>query len=464
MAKISWEESILLEHDVAQIISEQEDYGVYFNIGKAHYFVTDLEEKKEELYSKIRKYLTYDIICKENNSQETKEYKVDNFGTYTLYKGEKQFVKKIRNKDQSYTSSVVKWYPDGLDIVSGPFSRISIEEPQISKRQLIIKQLLLYGWKPEIFTEKGSPKLTVEGEPVDTLLDVGPFGQDLALWYIYNHRQSQIQGFFNHVREDGRISAQCNPCGTNTFRAKHRVVANIPRPTSVYGKEMRSLFCVAKDRVFVGADVAGLELRMLAHHMKDPEFIDQILHGDIHTFNQHKAGLPTRDDAKTFIYAFLYGAGDAKIGRIVNGTAKDGKRLKEEFLDGLPRLKVLISKVQRFAETRGWIPSIDDRKIYIRSYEGKILVHTALNALLQANGSIVTKRAMVIADKEIKRRGLDCHQIIFYHDEMAYDCNPDCKEEVSDILLESMKQAGEFYNLDIPITGDVKFGDNWGIH
>lgn len=161
---------------------------------------------------------------------------------------------------------------------------------------------------------------------------------------------------------------------------------------------------------------------------------------------------------------FLYGAGDAKVGSIVGGTSKQGKHLKETFLSSLPALSNLSNKVRNFAQKYGFLPAIDGRKIYVRVFEGKILVHTALNCLLQANGSIVTKRAMVIAAKEIKRRGLNAHQIIFYHDEMAYDSSPECAEEVGEILIDSMRKAGEYYKLNIPITGEYKIGMDWGVH
>lgn len=351
-------------------------------------------------------------------------------------------------------------------MVEGEFSRISIEEPSISKRDQISKTLLKHGWKPEEFTETGKPKLTEKGKPVDTLSQVGEFGKSLADWYTFNHRQSQITGFLQYVRNDSRIAAQCQACATNTFRAKHRVVANIPRPTSLFGKEMRSLFGVSGDRVFVGADLSGLELRMLAHHMDDKDYIDQILNGDIHTYNLGMGSpyLTTRDQAKTFIYMFIYGGGDEKAGKVIEGTSKQGRLLKEKFLESLPALGNLIDKAKKFAEKYGYLPAIDKRKIFIRRFEGKLLVHTALNALLQANGSIIAKRSMVIAYDEIRRRGLDATQIIFYHDEVAYDSAPDCADEVGQILIDSMRLAGEYYNLNIPIAGEYKLGKDWSVH
>lgn len=245
---------------------------------------------KEEKYSLIRPHLNYEIINEETRSKED-QYEFN-------------YVRKIRLKNGNYTSSVLNWYDDP-SVVDAEFSRISIEEPSISKRQIISKQLLAMGWKPKEFTETGQPKLTDKGLPVDTLLEVGEFGKDLADWYTFSHRRNQIEGFLQYVRDDSRIPAMCQPCSTNTFRSKHRVVVNIPRPTSLFGREIRSLFGVREGRVFVGADLSGLELRMLCHHMNDPEYIRQVLEGDIHEYNRMKANLPTRDNAKSFIYSFL---------------------------------------------------------------------------------------------------------------------------------------------------------------
>lgn len=162
--------------------------------------------------------------------------------------------------------------------------------------------------------------------------------------------------------------------------------------------------------------------------------------------------------------AWLYGGGPTKIGSIVGGGIKQGKKLIDNFMEGLPSVAILIKKVKTFASNRGYLPSIDNRKIYVRSFQGKVLVHTALNCLLQANGSIVTKRAMIIANNRIKELKLDAHQIVFYHDEFAFDCDPLCAEEVGNILIDSMRLAGEYYNLKIPIAGEYVIGRDWSTH
>ncbi len=448
MAQIDWADGIRLEHEVSMLIREQERSGIYFDVPKAHHYIKLLESMKSQKYDCIRPHLGFDVINLEKKDKETGQYSC---------------VRKIANKNGTYTTSVLNHFPDP-SICCAAFSRVQFEEPTISKRQLIVKQLLKMGWQPEEFTEKGFPKLTNQDGPVETLEQVGAFGKDLSLWYVYNHRQSQINGFLPHVREDQRISAQMNTCATNTFRAAHKVVANIPRPSSVFGKEMRGLFRVSEGRAFVGADASGLELRILAHHMNDADYTEQILSGDIHTYNQQMAGLPDRNSAKTFIYAFLYGAGDAKIGSIIGGSAKQGKLLKDTFFQSIPALASLADNVRRFASAKGYLPSVDKRKIFVRSFEGKLLLHTALNCLLQANGSIVVKRAMVIASNEIKRRKLDAFQILFYHDEVAYDSAPECAEEVGQIIVDSMRLAGEYYHLRIPIAGEYKIGKDWSIH
>lgn len=159
---------------------------------------------------------------------------------------------------------------------------------------------------------------------------------------------------------------------------------------------------------------------------------------------------------------WLYGAGNEKLGNIVGKGSKAGAELKSKLLKNIPALGKLMNKVKEFIEVKGYIPSIDKRKIRIRSHEGRYLTHTGLNALLQASGSIVVKRALVIIDKEIKRRGLDAKQIIFYHDESLYCCEESVAYEVAKITEDGFRLAGEYYNLRIPIAGKSAIGKTWG--
>jgi DNA polymerase I-like protein with 3'-5' exonuclease and polymerase domains len=155
------------------------------------------------------------------------------------------------------------------------------------------------------------------------------------------------------------------------------------------------------------------------------------------------------------------GSGDPKTGSVVGGGAKDGKVLKNSFFKNVPALGKLITKIKGFVEKHGYIPSIDGRKIFIRKFEGRYLLHTALNALLQASGSIVVKYAIVLANKEIKKRRLDSYQVIFMHDEIQVSVLEEHADEVGQIVVDSFKASGIHFKLRIPLDGEYKKGNNW---
>src|SRR5690606_28269302 len=195
-----------------------------------------------------------------------------------------------------------------------------------------------------------------------------------------------------------------NTIGAVTGRCTHSNpnIAQVPGVGSPYGKECRELFCVDEGYKLVGADASGLELRCLAHYMARYDggaYAKILLEGDIHTENQKAAGLPTRDDAKRFIYSFLYGAGDAKIGQIIGKGEAAGKKLKENFLKRTPALKRLREDVAAAVKKRGYLIGIDGRKLHVRSE------HAALNTLLQSAGALLVKQATVNLYRELSRRG-----------------------------------------------------------
>jgi DNA polymerase I-like protein with 3'-5' exonuclease and polymerase domains len=265
---------------------------------------------------------------------------------------------------------------------------------------------------------------------------------------------------------------------------KHRSVANIPKPSSdkktheliyfpddqpvFFGTEMRDLFRAAPGRVLVGRDASGLELRCFAHYIDDEVYTEAILNGDIHTYNQEMAGLPTRDAAKTFIYAFLYGAGDAKLGSIVlpDGTIAEqkvmGAKMKAAFLAANPKLKKLIKDVKK-ASQRGWLRGLDGRKIMMRQFEGRVMEHKALNTLLQCAGAVIMTTARIWLHEKIIELNLDkhCQKVLDYHDEETYECDPEYAEQLRDLMIESVVVAGKILALNLPLDADAKIGQTW---
>jgi len=215
---------------------------------------------------------------------------------------------------------------------------------------------------------------------------------------------------------------------------------------------MRSLFTVPDDKVLLGADLSGLELRCLAHYMKDDKYTQELLTGDIHTANQKSAGLDTRDKAKTFIYAFLYGAGDKKIGSISGGGIEEGKVLKENFLNNTPALKTLRDRVGK-ASDKGYLKALDGRHIRVRSE------HASLNFLLQSAGAIISKRAWAIFH-ELARQ-FKYKQLGVIHDEIQIECDPLDAEVLGKLVVQAMEETTNYYKLNCPITGEYKIGRSW---
>jgi len=231
-------------------------------------------------------------------------------------------------------------------------------------------------------------------------------------------------------------------------------MAQVPRVGSPFGEECRAFFIVPSGKRLVGVDASGLELRMLAHYMGDPNYVTEVTQGDVHTANQKAAMLPTRNDAKTFIYAFLYGAGPAKIGSIVGGDAKVGARLIEKFLDNTPALKRLRTSVAA-ASQRGYLVGLDGRRMRIRSE------HSALNTLLQGAGAVVMKKALVIFDEAVKLKGVDVSYVANVHDEFQLEVKEEHAEEVGKLAVWSIEEAGRLLSLKCPTTGEYRVGNNW---
>jgi len=188
--------------------------------------------------------------------------------------------------------------------------------------------------------------------------------------------------------------------------------------------------------------------------MNDKEYTNEILHGDIHTANQQLAGLESRDQAKTFIYAFLYGAGDAKLGTIVGGNASSGSTLRARFLDGLPALRTLTERVQRDAE-KEVLEGLDGRLLHVRS------AHAALNTLLQGAGAIVMKKALTLLDEYARLWNLNYSFIGNIHDEVQSEVEPEQADKFGRLAVSCLQAAGIALELNCPLTGEYKVGRSW---
>ena len=231
-------------------------------------------------------------------------------------------------------------------------------------------------------------------------------------------------------------------------------MAQVPAVYSPYGKECRACWTVEEGNVLLGVDASGLEIRMLAHYMNDEEYTNEIINGDIHTSNQKLAQLESRDKAKTFIYALMYGAGDEKLGTVVGGTTADGKRARQYFFDNKPSFKSLRDRVQR-ASAKGYLKGLDGRKLYIRN------AHSALNTLLQGAGAIIMKQGLVLLDNVLKLNAVEYKFVANIHDEWQIEVPKDKADFIGEFAVKSIVKAGEHFKLRCPLDGEYKIGDNW---
>ena len=321
----------------------------------------------------------------------------------------------------------------------------------VGSRQQIAERLASKGavWKE--LTPAGKPK--VDEATLKKQTDI-PEAKIILRYLLCQKRASQVDSWIKAVGEDKRIHGRVRHIGAVTGRMAHSNpnMAQVPAVRAEYGKQCRGLFNTPDGRVLVGADASGLELRMLAHYMNDAKYTNEILTGDIHTANQHAAGLKTRDQAKTFIYAFLYGAGDAKIGSVVGGSASHGKKLKADFLENTPALAKLRKEVTKDAES-GFLTGLDGRRIRVRSQ------HAALNTLLQGAGAVVMKQAIIILYDLLAR--VDFKLVAQVHDEWQIECRPEEADFIGKSCVNAMVFAGELLQLNCPLDGEYRVGNSW---
>jgi len=410
-------DSIKLEHKVAQIIQRQHERGFKIDVVNAYGLQAKFQEDMNELQNQVR-------------------------ATFPPLKIEEIFVPKSNNKARGYVKGV-------------PFTKVKYKEFNLGSRQQIGDRLMRLGWKPKKKTDKGH--VIVDEKVLSTITNI-PEAKLINKYLMLQKRIAQVSSWIEAVKEDGRVHGKVITNGTITGRMSHQApnMAQVPAVYSPYGKECRQLWVVDKKNKLVGVDASGLELRMLAHYMNDKEYTNEIINGDIHTANQMAAGLRSRDESKTFIYAFIYGAGSKKIGNIIGGSEADGNRVKEKFLRATPSLRSLREKVDGVAKSnRRWLKGLDGRKIIIRH------PHAALNSLLQGAGSCVMKVALTLLDQYVINKRIKAYPVVNVHDEFQYEVEEGRADEFGRLAVQSIKDAGRKLKLRCGLNGQYKIGNNW---
>ena len=325
----------------------------------------------------------------------------------------------------------------------------------IGSRQQIASRLIELGWKPKQHTDKGN---IIINEAVLDKIDM-PEAKKFSRFFLLQKRIAQIKSWIEACDDrDGRVHGRVMTLKTITGRMSHHSpnMAQIPAVRSPYGKECRDCWTVDNPYThsIVGTDASGLELRCLAHLMNDTTFTDILLTGDIHTHNMKMAGLTDRDQAKTFIYAFMYGAGASKIGQIVGAGAKEGQQLINKFLSSMPALKRVRDAVTK-AASKGTIKGIDGRRLHIRS------PHSALNTLIQGAGAVVCKVWLCNMNKRISRTGIDAKLVASIHDEYQFEVSNKVINKFGQLTKDAMKDTEKQLQMKCPLDNEWKVGKTW---
>lgn len=443
-------ESLDLEQRFAAIMQKQEKHGVLFDLDKARELYATLAKRRVELEQELQRVFEPEKV----EMKSTKFIFMDQ-----VYDTKAKAAEHARHHAKHYGKTIKSC----LDLIqTGGNKTKEIPFNCGSRDQIAQRFIKKYNWKPTDFSPDGKPKVD-EG-----VLKAMPYPEALPLceYLMIQKRLGQLaegKEAWVKLEKGGRIHGRVNTNGAVTGRCTHSNpnMAQVPAVRAPYGKECRELFIVPKGYKMVGADASGLELRCLAHFMgkwDDGAYAKELLEGDIHTANQKAAGLETRDQAKTFIYAFLYGAGDAKIGTVVGKGQEHGSKLRANFLKKTPALKYLKDAVEKAAK-RGYLVGLDGRKLWIRSE------HAALNTLLQSAGALVMKKACVILDHSLKDEGLVCGVdysfVLNVHDEWQIEVKEEYAELVGKLSVQSIRASGERFNFRCPLDGEFRIGNNW---
>lgn len=431
------ENALKTEFEAQRICLAQTAEGFNFDYKAGIKLEKDLLGRKEELTKLIEDDLGGDFLMKLNVKVPKKNLKY------------KDVTKASRTKGAAYTEIKYKEF--------NPNSRYDLGQRLIER----------FKWKPKEFGADGKP--TLSEEVLDKMKF--PVAKHISEYLMIDKRLGMLANgngaWLKLYNEDTKsIHGRINTLGAGTSRCTHSKpnLAQIPSTRAPWGKECRSLFIAPEGMKLFGTDASGLELRMLAHYMfpfDNGEYADTVLNGDIHTVNQEAAGLDSRDTAKTFIYAKIYGSGIAGLAETCGMSQKEMRKVVSSFDKNLPALVKLTEAVKHTIRTRGYVKALDGRKIYCSSE------HAALNYLLQSAGAIVCKNWMNEIHRLLKDRDVNYHtqirQLAFVHDELQIAYNPDyiTHEELNEISKLAMTNTEKNLNVKLKLDSDSSSGLNY---
>jgi DNA polymerase-1 len=488
-----WRPALSLEHSFQLVVNRLHDTGFSFNTNRAITLLSKVEKELAELDKKILEGFPPRLtMVREITPKETKH------GS-------------LSRKD-------FRWVENGdlSDYNGGPFCRCAWQEFNPASHKQIIAVLASAGWKPidrtqtHIDTERELQRLkyhkTKENEldianlsaKIDTLKisgwkinennlstlppDAPSPARSLARRILIESRRRTLTEWLGLVHPDtNRIHGKFYGIGAWTHRMAHQQpnTANIPTDVKLYGTEMRSLWRAPRNRLLVGVDAEGIQLRIFAHYINDPEFTEALVKGkkedksDPHSLNQRILGnvCGSRQIAKRFIYALLLGAGIGKLAEILgtseNATKAALQRLMERYQGFVDLKENVIPNDAR----RGWFTGLDGRRVRIPGETPGQRKHLCMSGYLQNGEAIIMKRATLKWEEDLI--GCNSFLVNLVHDEWQTETPNDMAIalQVAKLQADSLRQVGEDLKLRCPLAGsywnedkkDYTIGTNWSV-
>ena len=452
------QKGLQIEMEVAKFNQQVRTEGWNFDMAKAESTRAMFEERMMQIESIIEPKLGTHIkyIDKE---PKTPKFKKD--GTYNAV------TCRILS---DYFGHEVKPTDTHLMAAGQEFQRSVETQIDLGQIAMVKDWLLDNGWQPDEYTGRFLNGKWVQQGPKLTEKSLKKFGRDgelISEYYTLRNRLSVIEGWLKKVK-DGRLHGNMWTIGTPSFRARHEVIVNLPSVDAVYGAPLRQVFRADDGEVLVGCDSAGNQLRALCHYVNNPEFTEEVRYGteeegtDAHTRNAEALGC-TRKTAKTYLYAYLFGAGDAKLGATLTGkpNKQAGAKSRDAFGERIKGLKEIRESIESewnrnmHVQGVGWFKGLDGRPVFCDSD------HQCLNYLLQSTEAITCKAAVAYQMQKIREEGLRAKPRIFYHDETAWTCHPDDAKRVGEILQDSFREAPKLFGVMVMDGGDPKFGGTY---
>jgi len=444
----NFQQALRTEHAIAEICARQVTTKWNFDTPKAKKFYEQLTAEMKVIEDEINPTLKPRKVLTDKEPKKAKYLQDGRLSAVSARMLSEFLGTEIKQTDTD------KWDPKKT------FQRFKMTEANLGNMDMVRIMLLDAGWIPSMYTPGGEPKITE-----DTLHTIeGDIGKKVLKYYQLRSRHSVIRGWIELAElNNGRVYVEAFNIGTPTSRQRHSKVVNVPNSNAFFGSEMRSLFIADKSKVMIGCDSSGNQIRALCHYLNNKKVNDHVLNGDIHQHNADTVGV-ARPLAKGLLYATVFGAGFAKLGKMVTGVEDidKGKEVKNKLYSALPGLKELVEKLNRFFYTTknkdglGFIPGLDGRRIFAESS------FKCLNYLLQTFEAITVKTAVVNSFEMFKNENIEVDILGLIHDEVQVQTKPENVKRVKEILEYSF---GDYITkkleLNIQMGGDAKHGNSW---